>query len=265
MDIGTDKPSVSVRSQLRHHLVDILDPSHHFDAGKFVTSADRLVGEIGDRDNMPIIAGGTAFYLRNFLYGLPESPPGCPRERMKLQRAAERHGTAALFEELKRVDRIAAAKIHENDRYRILRALEIQATSGRPASSYRVPSEMRDCFNVLLIGLTRERACLYARIDRRVEAMFARGLLNEVKGLLEMGYGRDDPGMKGIGYREFFDTQRGCLSLEGVRELIKRNSRRYAKRQMTAFRSLRGVCWFHPDDAVRIRRCMDDFVAASQT
>jgi tRNA dimethylallyltransferase len=263
MDIGTAKPTPAERAQLTHHLVDIVEPSSQFNAGQFVKAAEALVPEIGGRGRFPVVSGGTAFYIRSFLYGLPEAPPGSPEARERLRERERREGRGALYGELCRRDPLAASRIQPNDGYRILRALEIIETSGRSVFSFRWPATLRQDYRFLLIGLDREREELYRRIDERVGRMFDAGLLSEVKRLIAMGYGPSDPGMKGIGYREFLEMQRGCATLAEVREAIARDSRRYAKRQLTFFRAIAGVQWVHPDDRESLRARIGAFMGCA--
>ncbi len=260
MDIGTAKPDRSVRERLPHHLIDVVDPSQQFNAGEFVRRADRLAGEIASRGRTPVIAGGTAFYLRSFLYGLPETPRGDPVTRGRLKQELREKGPGFLYGELERVDPASAARIPRRDVYRLLRALEVARAEGRPLSSIPVPQAPRGGLRALLIGLSRPREELYRRIEERVEAMFARGLVSEVAGLLRRGYTEDDPGMQGIGYREFFQMRLGCLTRAEVRERIRRNTRRFAKRQITFFRSIPGVWWVHPEQEEEIRRRVEGFL-----
>jgi tRNA dimethylallyltransferase len=260
MDIGTAKPTPAERARLVHHLVDIVEPSCQFNAGQFVKAAEALVGEIWARGRIPVVSGGTAFYIRSFLYGLPEAPPGDPEAREGLQGRERREGRRALYEELCRRDPQAASRIQPNDGYRTIRALEILETAGRSVFSFHWPHTLREDFRFLLIGLDRERGELYGRIDERVRRMFETGLVAEVKRLMAMGCGPGDPGMRGIGYREFLQMQRGCTTLAGVREDIARDSRRYAKRQLTFFRTIEGVAWMHPDDRGSIQSLVSAFI-----
>lgn len=249
MDIGSAKPSDRMLEEIPHHLIDILYPSQQFNAGMFVEMADELVGEILSRGRIPVISGGTAFYFKSYLFGLPDLPPGNRQVREELQKELAANGLGSLYSELIKVDPARAGQIDSSDSYRILKALEVFRSEGRPISSYNVPEKVRDGINPLIIGLDRPRNILYERINRRVDEMFACGLVDEVKGLMEKGYTHDDPGMKGIGYSEFFlQARTGEFTFRDVSEIIKRNSRRYAKRQLTFFRKLPEVRWFHPED-----------------
>jgi tRNA dimethylallyltransferase len=263
LDIGTAKPLKSLRRLIPHHLIDCLDPDSQFTVGDFVRSAESLVEEIRGKQKIPLLSGGTAYYLRHFLVGLPETPSARLDIRQCLVEREKEEGVPALYVELERVDPAAARKIHPNDRYRIQRALEVWYSTGRRLSSYQNPSGIRRDFSLLVIGLRRDRIDIHERIQNRVEWMFRQGLRDEVKRLIRMGYRSSDPGMKGIGYREFFSMRTGCLDTTGVKELITRNSRRYAKRQMTFFKSIPLVQWHHPDDVESIRRRVGSFLGQS--
>jgi tRNA dimethylallyltransferase len=169
--------------------------------------------------------------------------------REALRRRLELEGLAALYRELGQKDPVSAARISPNDAYRILRALEVYESSGAPLSSFPPPTMIRRDFKILLLALTRRRDELYARIDERVDQMFEAGLYREFLGLKERGYTALDPGLKSRGYREFFEMQsNGCLSLAGVKEKIRQNSRHYAKSQMTYFKGFKSepIEWFDP-------------------
>ncbi len=248
LDIGTAKPEARELSCIPHHLIDIRNPSEQFHVGDFVYLADALVNEILSRGNVPVISGGTAFYFKHFLYGLPPAPKADPRVRWDLQKQLETMGLAVLYNRLKETDPAAARSIAPGDAYRILRALEVFYTSGKPLSAYPVPDKVRSHLNPAVIGLTRNRDELYRRIDLRVRTMMQKGLYAEVCSLMRNGARPDWPGMKGIGYREFFlMRESGELSIGLAEKLIARNSRQYAKQQLTFFRSLPGVRWEHPD------------------
>ncbi|MBN1837344.1 MAG: tRNA (adenosine(37)-N6)-dimethylallyltransferase MiaA [Spirochaetales bacterium] len=262
LDVGTAKPGPEVLRRLPHHLIGVVDPKEQFNAGEFVRRADALVREVREKGRVPVISGGTAYYLRSFLYGLPDAPPGDAKVRRGLKRELAERGLEPLLEELGRVDPESRRRIAPRDSYRVLRALEVWRTAGRALTEFRRPDEPRAEYRALLVGLQRGREELYRRIDERVEAMFAAGLAEEVRGLLAAGYGPEDPGMRGIGYREFFSMKAGCLSWSGLKELIQGNSRRYAKRQLTFFRSIPGVAWFDPEDVESMRGAIEGFLEA---
>ena len=260
MDVGTAKPSEELLSRVTHHLVSFLEPSEQYNAGIFVKRAESLIAGIIGRGNAPVVCGGTAFYIRSLLCGLPESPIGSAEARERLRRREKEEGGQALYGELQRLDPEAAAHIQPNDRYRIMRALEILEVSGRSQFSFRWPREIRGDYSFLVIGLERPRDELYARIEARVEEMFGNGLIDEVKRLLQMGFGPEDPGMQAIGYREFFPMRKGCATLADVKEEIKMNSRRFAKRQLTFFRPIPGVRWMSPEKHEEIAELIREFM-----
>jgi tRNA dimethylallyltransferase len=268
LDAGTAKPGEEERKRLPHHLIDIRDPSEQFNAGDFVRLADESCRDIARRGKLPVVSGGTGFYLKNFVQGLPGAPPSNQAIREELREELERRGTGPLVEELTRVDPLSAERIHPNDHYRLLRALEVFRASGRPLSSFApsgsAPREElggeppageggRPRYRFLILGLWRDREELYRRIDRRCAAMFRGGLPAEVRRLFEEGRDPRDPGLRAIGYREFFVEEPGGAGaspryrlsedLPGVEALAARNSRRYAKRQITYFASIPGVRW----------------------
>ena len=270
MNIGTAKPEKNFMKRVKHHLIDIREPDEQFHAGDFVALADDLVREISGRGRLPVICGGTGFYFKNFIYGLPDAPPSDEKIRDRLQAEFEREGSEPLYRRLGEIDPEAAARISRNDTYRILRALEVFETSGRPLSDFKMPAQPRAAFDCLVIGLKREREALYERINMRVDMMFEQGLFEEVRRLAAAGCRSGHPGMKGIGYREFFDLgvelEADVIEpskLEALTELIKRNSRRYAKRQITWFRQLKDIHWFEPDDINGITAAVEGFTAGT--
>jgi tRNA dimethylallyltransferase len=260
-DIGSAKPSLELLRRLPHHLIDILDPREQYTAGDFVNAAAPLLREIALRGNIPVVSGGTAFYFRNLLYGLPATPPAVPALRAALEEALRSLGPHALFRRLQSLDPKSAERISPRDTYRVLRALEVYEASGRPLSEISVPREVRRDMDFLIIGLVRPREELAALIHQRVEAMFRAGLVREVAGLIRSGLDEASPGFRGIGYREFFLPRgNGCLRLKDIAEEIKTSSRRYAKRQLAFFRSIPGVRWFHPSAEGEIARLVEEFL-----
>ncbi|MDR0732342.1 MAG: tRNA (adenosine(37)-N6)-dimethylallyltransferase MiaA, partial [Treponema sp.] len=212
MDIGTAKPSKELLSRLPHHLINIRDIKEQFNAGEFVRLADEVVLDIVRRGALPVVSGGTGFYLANFVRGLPETPPSDVALRAALREELAEKGAVILMEELAAGDPVSAGRIHPHDGYRLLRALEVFRLTGRPLSGYSrpgfpenaggpAPGGFRPGYRFLLAALDRPRAGMYRRIDERCDAMFREGLPGEVRRLWEAGYGPGDPGMKAIGYR----------------------------------------------------------------
>lgn len=207
MDIGTAKPGPDELGRLPHRLIDIRDPDEQYTAGDFVHLADEACSAISSAGRLPVVAGGTGFYVRNFIFGLPSSPAASPALREAVARDLEALGSEALRAELEAGDPGSAARIHANDLYRLTRAVEILRATGRPMADFAASSSPRGRYRFLPVELSRPRGELARRIDARVDAMFARGLAAEVSALAERGYGPEAPGMKAIGYREFFVTR----------------------------------------------------------
>jgi tRNA dimethylallyltransferase len=240
-----------------------------------VRLAEEACAAAAGRGALPVVSGGTGFYLKNLALGLSEAPPSDREIRRLLKNELASKGASSLMEELAQADPVSAGRIHINDEYRLLRALEVYRLSGRPLSSYASPGALAPDgssgrpFRFLLVGLRRSREELYRRINERTAAMFRAGLADEVKRLFEAGYTPADPGLRAIGYREFFvsdanevgEEGRWRLSedLAGVQSLVAQNSRRYAKRQITFFASLPGVKWLDcgRDEAAEISGILD--------
>jgi tRNA dimethylallyltransferase len=245
LNIGTAKPNAETLRRIPHHLIDIINYTERFDVGEFCHRADDSIADILQRNRVPFISGGTAYYLKAWLVGVPQTPPADPVIRARIQTEWRDRDDADVHRELAGIDPVSAGRIAPADRYRILRALEVYAQSGRPLSDYPVPEIPRTDYRVLCIGLKRERAELYRRIEERVDSMLNAGLENEVRALIADGARPHHPGMKAIGYREWFKNDEGEMRrTEEARDLILRNTRRYAKRQMTFFNSLPNVSWF---------------------
>ena len=244
MPIGSAQPSSALLAALPHHLIGICSPDEEFSVADFVCKADALCKDIIGRGKLPVIVGGTAFYIKHFMYGLPVTPKADSAVRNRLQEQMRRDGAASMHAALAAFDPIAARKIHPNDEYRIIRAHEIYIASGRPMSSFDLSYQYRERFRFCPLFLNRPREELYRRIECRVDEMFSEGLVQEVQRLVAQGYTADSPAMKAIGYREFFalsPDDPANAPLQAVRELIKRNTKRYAKRQQTFFQSFPGT------------------------
>jgi tRNA dimethylallyltransferase len=248
MDIGTAKPDEGLRSRLPHHLLDIRGIDEQYTVGDFVRLADEACARIAAAGKLAVLSGGTGFYVRNFICGLPTGPAADPALREEVRRDLAERGAAALRDELAALDPKSAERIHGNDLYRLTRALEITRLTGRPMADFAGPSVPRTRYRFAVIGIERPREELAARIEARVDAMMAAGLAEEADALRRAGYGPDAPGMQAIGYREFFElSDDGKEGLARAAEAIKADTRRYAKRQMTFFRGLPGIEWMPPD------------------
>lgn len=244
LDIGSAKVSADVCAYIHHYLIDVEDPWNRFTVGRFLELADQAVLEIAAAGKIPILCGGTAYYFKHFLYGLSEAPASDPAVRQDVARETEEKGLDWAWHELEKVDPQSAGRIHPNDAYRITRALEVYRSSLRPLSDFKPSNRPRYGMHPLIYGLVRPQAELEQRITQRVEQMFQEGLLAEIRGLMARGAEESWPGMQGIGYREFFSARKeGECSISTIKAEIARNSRLYAKRQMTFFKSFSQVNW----------------------
>jgi tRNA dimethylallyltransferase len=253
MDIGTAKPSPEELARVPHHLIDILEPDAHFDANRFALLAREAVSLIRTRGRIPFVVGGTGLYIRALLHGLFPSDPRDPRVRLAIRRKAENEGNAVLHRRLLECDPESAEKIHPNDTIRIIRALEVFDETGIPFSAHHRTHRFGGrIYRSLKLGLSIEREALYSRIEERVEEMLARGLLREVETLLDAGYSVDLKSMQSIGYRHAAAHLLGDLSFEEMERTLKRDTRRYAKRQLTWFRGDPEIVWTRPGETARI-------------
>jgi len=249
MDIGTAKPSPELRHRVPHHLIDIADPDQDFSASDFRREAAKAIADIARRSKRAFIVGGTGLYIRALLQGLVDSPSGVGEVRLELEEEARRHGNEALLGELANVDPVTAERLHPNDLVRIIRALEVYRMTGKPISKQRSSHGFSgDYYCVLKLGLTVDRRELYERIDRRVDRMMGDGLVDEVRTLLALGFSPQLKALRSIGYRQICAYLSGEYPLdEGVR-LIQRDTRRYAKRQMTWFKNDKEINWVEYSD-----------------
>lgn len=259
LDIGTAKPSAVQRSEIPYHLIDVACPQEQFSLGNFMEAADRLCGEIWSRGKIPVVLGGTGFYIRNFLLGAPCTPESRSEIRSQIRQKLACAGAEALFAELEIVDPAYAEKISVHDEYRICRALEVFYSCGKPLSSFLLPSQLRSGYDFCTLVLSRPAQELCRRIDARVEQMFEQGLVQEVARLRRNGVTADCPAMKAIGYSEFFISG---LSLSQIKERIKTDSRRYAKKQRAFMRGIPGAVTVSADDKETIRNVVSSFFSS---
>ncbi|HVG01894.1 MAG TPA: tRNA (adenosine(37)-N6)-dimethylallyltransferase MiaA, partial [Nitrospira sp.] len=245
MDIATDKPTREHRDTVPHRLLDLVDPDQSFNAGDYRRVALQDIERLYEERRLPVVVGGTGLYVRTLIHGLCNAPPADQAYRAALVEEARTQGPRFLHSKLRRIDPELAERLHPHDEVKIIRALEVQHLSGRPLSEmqreHRFSSQS---FSVLMIGLIRDRECLYRRIDKRVDDMFQRGLVEETAELLIKGYGRELSAMKGLGYRQIAGYLAGEYDETEARRLLKRDTRHFAKRQLTWFRKEPGLHWW---------------------
>ncbi len=261
LDIGTAKPTHEQRSRVPHHLVDIVEPEEDYNVALFQRDARNVISEIDQRGRIPMLVGGTGFYVHAVVdvTPLPEVPPDM-EFRQSLREEADRLGSTLLHQRLQRVDAEAAGRIHPNDIKRVIRALEVVRATGQPLSSFLSPETLTAkghsiCldqspstgYNAVIHGLTRSRDSLYQRIERRVDRMLTEGFLDEVQNLNRRGCRRGMVSMQGLGYRHALSHFAGEANLTSMVETWKRDTRRFAKRQMTWFRRDARIEWLDLD------------------
>ena len=245
MDIGTAKATIKERQGITHHLIDEKNPDEPYSVAAFQQTVRAKMEEIKSRGKLPIIVGGTGLYIKSVLYDYEFAGES---ESKEVDEVKYGHlSNEELHAKLVGVDEAGAKEIHPNNRKRVIRALEIYETSGVKKSEMLEKQEHKMIYNACLIGLTDDRAVLYDRINKRVDVMYETGLVEEVKALYDQGIPAEAQSIRAIGYKELYDYFNGFISLEESKELIKRNSRRYAKRQYTWFNNQMDVTWFNVD------------------
>ena len=261
MDIGTAKPRIEEKRGIPHHLLDIVDPDEEFNASRYREYALPVIRDIGKRNRVCFVVGGTGLYIKSLLGGLFECPPSDIRIREQLIGEYNRLGKEALYERLKKLDPESARAIHPNDRVRITRALEVMELTGRPFSILASDHSFKAReFSSIKICLYHDREILYERINRRCIKMFESGLVEETEKLLRKGYSPDLKPLKSIGYRHAVDYLYKQRSYNESIELLQRDTRRYAKRQITWFKADPEMMWFSPDESGDIVKRIEDFI-----
>ncbi|MEG6615637.1 tRNA (adenosine(37)-N6)-dimethylallyltransferase MiaA [Peptococcaceae bacterium 1198_IL3148] len=245
MDIGTAKPTPQEQRGVPHHLIDIISPLEEYNVAKYQQHAEEAIHKIHTKNRLPIIVGGTGLYIRSIIDEYNFDIPGEDVEfRLHLQRQAAEKGGVWLHNQLVQVDPVAAENIHPNNIRRVIRALEVYKLTGKPFSSMQCASyQSKAKYQVSIFGLTMPREMLYRRIEQRVDNMLAAGLIDEVKMLLRQGINRSSTAMQGLGYKEIVAYLAGETTLEAAIELLKRDTRRFAKRQLTWFRRDPRIHW----------------------
>ncbi len=263
-DIGTDKPPLEARRGIPHHLIDIADPTEVYTAAQFARDAARVIRDIHGRGRLPILIGGTGFYYRALTRGLFPGPGADQPLRQRLNRVADRRGVERLHRMLQRADPASAARIMPRDRKRLVRALEVYFATGRPLTEHftRTVSLIADC-EVIALALRLPAPLTAERVARRVDEQFARGIVDEVKGLLASGVPRDARPFGGLVYRQVMEMLNGVRDAAATRALIAQENRRYARRQLIWFRKEPNLVWFDgPGERRETRAQVDDELAS---
>lgn len=250
MDIGTAKPDSSEMDGIKHYLIDEVYPDEEFSVARFQELALKYIDEILDKGKVPIIVGGTGLYINSLIYNINFTETISDWDlRDRLRKVAEEKGNEYLHAKLEEVDSDAAKRIHVNDLKRIIRALEVFEYTKQPISYHQEISRQKPPrHNFRIFGLNMDRSVLYERINKRVDLMIEKGLVEEVIKLNSMGFDKNSVAMQGLGYKEILYYLRGEATFEEARYLIKRDTRHYAKRQLTWFRRIENVHWMNVDE-----------------
>ncbi len=254
MDIGTEKPLPEVRNKIRHHLIDIVEPWEEYSVGRYARDFESVIHEVHQRGKPFIVVGGTALYLKAIMNGLFEGPSADWEYRNYLKSVVVKQGSGFLHKMLADVDPETARKLHFNDQKRIIRALEVFKKTGIKISSFQTQfGRNNPRYDCIIVAINYDRDILYKRIEARVDKMFHRGLVNEVQTLLKNQMGLSKQASQALGYKEVIDFFNGKYTIPQANDMIKRNTRRFAKRQMTWFRSFSNIHWVHAqaDDDVK--------------
>jgi tRNA dimethylallyltransferase len=249
MNVGTAKPSWPEMKKIEHHLIDVIDPDQPFSVADFRNKSEEIIQKIRDRGKLPIIAGGTGLYINSLVkpWTFSNTPPS-DEQRRELQKTFKEKGGGYLYSMLESVDPESAEAIHPNNIKRVMRALEVYMVSGVKKSIQDEESQKNEIpYEPVMIGLNMDRELLYDRIDKRVDIMLEQGLVAEVRRLIEMGYSKDLVSMQGLGYKEIVKYLSGEWTYEHSVYILKRDTRRFAKRQLTWFKRYDEIKWFYID------------------
>jgi tRNA dimethylallyltransferase len=254
MDIGTAKPTPAERARVTHHLLDVVEPDQPFSAGQFRVLASAVIEKLHQQGRIPIVIGGTGLYVKLLAYGVWQGPPSATGAdwdlRRRLRREEEIQGAGYLHHRLREIDPESAARIKPRDLSKIIRAIEVFEKTGRPLSAFHREHRFQERpYRAVMIGLRRSRPDLYRRIEERVDRMMKEGLVEEVRGLLSKGYSPDLSSMQGLGYRQIIGYLKKRYDLTEAVRLLKRDTKRYAKRQMTWFNRDPSIQWIDLQEA----------------
>ncbi len=247
LNIGTAKPSVEQLGRVTHHFVDEINPDDEFNVSSFANKSEIIIRNLFERKKIPIVVGGSGLYIKSLIDGISESADTDNEIRAKLMASRLLYGNDFLYDELKKVDKISAEKMLPQNWKRVIRALEVFKLTGKPIWHHHVHQTKTNSFNYNQIGLLWDRNLLYQNIENRVDKMIEDGLVNEVKKILKMGYSKSINSLNTVGYKEIIQYLENEISFERSVELIKRNTRRYAKRQMTWFNADKRINWTQID------------------
>jgi len=265
LDIGSAKPDAQEQAMIKHHMIDVVDPDIRFDAARYVEMVRPIINQLHEAAIPIFLVGGTGLYIKALTGGLFSQGPGNPSIRQKYKQMAAEQGNTFLYEKLQKQDPQAAESIHPNDMVRIIRALEVLETTGRSIKKHHQDHQFKDQpYQLFKIMLSEDRKCLYQRIDQRVEQMIQKGLLKEVESLNQRGYHCQLNAMQSIGYKHMCAFLSGLFDWDETIRLLKRDTRRYAKRQFTWFRADRSFIWTSSSDVASLYPQIHQFIYSSR-
>ena len=248
LNIGTAKPTFAEMRGVKHHMIDVVEPTYEYSVSEYAREAEPIVNSLLANGKIPVICGGTGFYINSLLYDLSYGNTGESKEvRQHYAKLLEEKGKEYVHNLLKEADAATAEKLHVNDTKRVIRALEIYEVGGKKKSD--ICDGQKAKYDNLAVAIDYPRDELYDRINRRVDIMFEHGLVDEVKSLLKSGVTENNRCMQAIGYKEVLNCLKNGDNESTMRDIIKQNTRRYAKRQITFFKRLEGIVWLHPREA----------------
>lgn len=246
MNIGTAKPNIKERQGIPHYLIDMINPDEKFSVAEFQKIARKKIDELVFNNKLPIIVGGTGLYINSIIYDMDFTQSiSNLKLRQKLQREAKELGNEYVHNKLTKIDPDSANRIHPNNLKKIIRAIEVYYETGNKIGDFSNDIKLNDEYECFVIGLTRDRKELYNRIDMRVDIMIEQGLIQEVQKLLSLGYSKDLIAFKGLGYKEIIGYLEGNYDLNEAIRILKRDTRHYAKRQLTWFRRYNYINWYN--------------------
>lgn len=261
MDVGSAKVTEDEMNGVKHYLIDEVTPDYSFSVSEFQERANDYINQIVKKGKLPIVTGGTGLYLNSLIYNMDFAKSDADNELREMLRVElEENGIDYMYEKLKSLDEEAANRIHKNNTKRVIRAIEV-CMSGKKMSDFSNDLKLNEKYEPIIIVLNRDREHLYRRINKRVDIMISQGLEDEVKTLLNMGYSSDLVSMQGIGYKEIIKYLNNEYTYEEAIEIIKRDSRRYAKRQLTWFRRYENAKWFDLDNYNDEKILLDDVIS----
>ncbi len=250
LNIGTAKPTENELAQHKHHFIDLLDPDEDYNVSKFENDSLIIINRLLDEKKIPVVVGGSGLYIRALVDGIFGTVDNDADYREELLKQREEFGNDFLYEQLKKNDPESASKMLPQNWKRVMRALEIYHITGQPISKFQTDHKRLIDMEFVQYGLNWERKILYSNIERRVDEMIEQGLVDEVKNILASGFSKNINALNTVGYKEIISYLEGEITLERAVELIKRNTRRFAKRQMTWFRKTKEINWFDCDENI---------------